>query len=206
MTQPFLSKEEQAAKIQKITSFLSSLELVNDLKGLAQTLRSSQKSSSLEKVKLCKGWEDLFLSGSEIAGSCQRIDGYAKHNKCLIAYCLDGKNSMIAVKDPDEKILARSILRLLWDKTNSKPVLFLERLYPNPCPKERKNAILSGASICAKVLGLEIFTSWDLGLSSDGNLIESLGSSSPYEYSDGAGGVMDNGLFTIRNAQKIPLI
>ena len=109
---------------------------------------------------------------------------------------------MVAVKAEDGKILARSMLRLLWDKTESKPVLFLDRLYPNSCPKEREAAIRSAASQCARELGLELFIQGAAG-SSTRKIIESLGSFCSYEYADGSDGVIPGGVFTIRNGQKV---
>ena len=198
-----LAKEEQITKVKRISSLLAHLELVNDLNGLAESLKPSQAISSAEKVQLCTGWEDLFLSGSEVAGSCQRVDGNSSLNRCLLAYCLDGKNAMIAVKAKDGKILARSILRLLWNQTDSKPSLFLDRLYPVPCRGERKDAIQTASKACAEKLGLELFTRWNGGLSSTRTVLESLGSSCSYEYADGAEGVIPNGVFTIRSLQEI---
>ena len=112
---------------------------------------------------------------------------------------------MVAVKGEDGKILARSMLRLLWDKKGSKPILFLDRLYPSPCPKEREEAIKMAATECAKQLELELYTDWSSESPVQGKVIESLGSSCPYEYADGAEGVMPNGVFTIRNARKIEI-
>ena len=59
------------------------------------------------------------------------------------------------------------------------------------------------ASECAKKLGLELYTDWSSEPLSQGKTIESLGSSCPYEYADGAGGVMPNGVFIIKDARKI---
>ena len=219
---PALSKDDQITKLKSLCSQLPSfkLELYNDLKGLIKSLQSSEKTSagdpvtaqvddvetsSSEKATLCSDWEDLFLAGSEVEGSCQRVDGNPDYNKCLLAYCLDGKNAMLAVKGTEGKILARSMLRLLWNQTDSKPVLFLDRLYPTPCPKEREDAILKAAIIAAKSLGLELFTSWKNGPPTQEKIIESLGSSCPYEYADGADGVMSDGLFTIQHPRKIDL-
>ena len=199
VAEPALLKEEQIQKIESISSSLLALELRHDLKGLAAALKSPQQITSLEKIQFCSGWEDLFLSGTEVAGSCQRIDGDQNQNKCLLAYCLDGKNAMVAVKAEDGKILARSILRLLWDKTEAKPVLFLDRLYPYPCPKERVAAIQSASIRCAQELGLELFIQ---GTEGD-PVIESLEGSCPYEYADGASGIMRGGIFTIRGTKRI---
>ncbi|MBS0627725.1 MAG: hypothetical protein JSS09_05895, partial [Verrucomicrobia bacterium] len=95
----------------------------------------------------------------------------------------------------------RSMLRLLWDSQHEKPVLFLDRLYPNPCPPKRAEAILFAAKECAKQLDLELFQQSDV--SSSGREIVSLGSSCPYEYADAAEGVMKDGKFSVKASAKI---
>ncbi len=65
---------------------------------------------------------------------------------------------MIAIKNQEGKILARSMLRLLWNERDEKPALFLERLYPYPCPSERQNAMVKSSIECAKQLNCDLFT------------------------------------------------
>jgi hypothetical protein len=71
-------------------------------------------------------------------------------------YVLDGKNRLIEVKDPSGKIIARHILRILWDETQQQPVLFLERLYPAIASPEIQKALLSFAKSRAQTLGLPL--------------------------------------------------
>jgi len=149
-------------------------------------------------VEICRGWEDLFLCGTEVAGSCQRIDGNVNLNKCLLAYCLDGKISMIAIKNKEGKIVARAILKLLWDDQTGKPALFLERCYPDACSSSRKEGIKEMAIAFAKELDCSLFTEGTTDVA-----LTSFGSSCPYEYEDGAHGVQQQGKFTIRNGEKI---
>ena len=61
------------------------------------------------------------------------------------------------------------------------------------------------AGECAKKLRLELFIDWKSESPAQGKIIESLGSSCPYEYADGAEGVISNGVFTIRDARKIEI-
>ena len=87
-------------------------ELLPGGKTFTEALDSAiTESSSLEKVQACSEWEDIFLGGSEVEGSCQRIDGNPSLNKCLLAYCLDGKNPMVAVKREDGNIYASPLFR-----------------------------------------------------------------------------------------------
>ncbi len=204
-----LLKEEQIKEIQKILSLLKDpklrdLEFENDLEGLIRELNSKDQIRTNEEAVLSKDWQDLFLSGTEVTGSCQRVDGDPRATKCLLAYCMDGKNAMVAVKDKEgNKTLARSMLRLLWNENEQKPALFLDRLYPDPCLAERKQAIVEAATACAKQLNCDLFTKWEGYAEVPNTIVRSLGSSSPYEYTDAAEGVMANGIFQIDNLKKV---
>lgn len=155
----------------------------------------SLRISDTESVFFTQAWKDLFLAG-EVKGSCQRVDASSSDSKCLLAYCLDGKIAMLAIKNIEEKILARSILKLLIDKDSNIPVLFLEALYPYPSTPEREFAILSAAHTCAEQLGCPLLQQAE-GVS--GKWVVSLGSSCPYEYADAAGGVQKNGIYEIQS-------
>ncbi len=212
MEETSLSKDEQVSILRQLIEKLEEnpltceLELNHDLKGLISSLSSPKSRILDEKVILSRDWQDLLLCGTEVLGSCLRIDGKPNLNKCLIAYCMDGKNALIAVKNEEGKILARSLLRLLWNKTTSKPALFLDRLYPNPCPSERKDAIMEAAIECSKDLGIDLFTQWG-GYKEDPNtFLESFRGPCSYEYEDAAGEeIKRNGVFTIKNLRKVEL-
>jgi hypothetical protein len=189
------SQEILLQKLPKIIAILEkkspSLELINDLKTLIHSLHPHKHQK--ETVVFTKKWQDLFVAGSEV-GSCQRLDGSADLNKCLLAYCLDGKNGMIAVQDEIGTTVARAILRLLLDPSTNKPTLFLERLYPNPISSHRQKAILDAAKECAKTLGCKVFILSD---DTSGTKLISKGSSCPYEYVDASGGVKKEGVFSV---------
>jgi len=175
-------------------------ELKNDLKGLLKTINSSD-SSVAEKAILTRDWEDLFLCGTDVYGSCQRIDGTENENQCLMAYCLDGKNQMIAIKSADgkeKKTLARAILRLLWDPDNNRPVLFLERIYPNLSPQSRKEGILAAAKEAAKKLNCELISNLNEP-TPEQRKAQSFGSCCSHEYVDGGAG-HSNGSFIIKGS------
>lgn len=121
---------------------------------------------------------DLFLCGTEVTGSCQRVEGSANLNKCLLGYVGDGKNRVIAVKDNDGKILQRRIFRLLLDDAGN-PALFLERRY-GVYSAQFEDAILRVAKRRAAELDLPLY---EQGMSGHVSL-HSLGSNAPFEYSD----------------------
>ena len=189
-TQPELYFQEESPS-EKLPNFDS--KLTNDLYEL---------DNSLETVERSTHWEDLFLSGSEVADSCLRVDWNPTHSKSLLAYCLDGKNSLIAVKNQQGKILARAILRLLWDEVNYKPVLFLEKLYPFHPTFERTKAIQTYASKYAKKLGCVLLTQSSSCSSYEGTATSYEGPC-PYEYADGVDGIISKGVFTIKDLKEI---
>ena len=185
---------------------IPNLELANDIKGLIKDLEASSVKSTLEVVDT-DDWQDLFLSGTEVGGSCQRVDGGPSLNKCLLAYVMDGKNRMLAVKDGSGKIVARSIFRLLLDGKTQMPLLFQDRIYPFSCSKELVSALNRHAEKRAKELGCALVTkNLDREITSIyPETAVSLGSSCPYEYEDAAEGVMNGGRFTIQRLSQVKL-
>lgn len=106
-------------------------ELCNNLKGLLEISKSPLDAFEGYTVVNTDDHWDLFLCGTEVVGSCQRVDGDPQLNKNLLGYVVDGKVRMIAVKDPTGRIVARSIIKLLWEVAQEKPVLLMERVYSN---------------------------------------------------------------------------
>jgi hypothetical protein len=138
--------------------------------------------------------QDLFLCGTEVKGSCQTIDGIPERNKCLMAYVIDGKNRLLAIKDHSGRIIARHILRILWD--GNQPVLMLERLYPTVVAAELQEALKSFAQQRAGELGLPLLNIGDGTGTPYPHSIESLGSNAPFEYCHSSTG-MTTGIFKI---------
>ncbi len=160
-------------------------------------------------------WQDLFLSGTEVSGSCQNINSSPFFNKCLLATLLDGKNRLIAVKNPETgKIIARSIFRILWDPKANQPVLFQDRIYPPDCNKTVAQALNQLAKERAKDLGLPLYIESKRSDTDDRpnpTPIVSLGSPAPYEYEDAIESehrefnqvVKKNGIFSISTVYKV---
>ena len=197
------SAEDLLAKKQEIEAILTTLaecELASDLQGLLTELsRSQQEQGQGLTLVDTDDWQDLLLCGTEVTGSCQRVEGSQNLNKCLLAYVIDGKNRMLAIKDFSGKIQARALFRMLWDPERQEPVLFLDRIYPSPCPPTYTEALNNLAKERARSLGLRLYVQGsDRGVS-----IESLGSRAPWEYEDAALGVQQNGVFTVHNAQEV---
>lgn len=183
-------------------------EFANDIKGLHSGLvkqLESQANYNGFTIVDTDDYQDLFLSGTEVDGSCQRVNGEAM-NKCLLAYVFDGKNRLLAVKDMSGRIIARMIFRILLDDDNN-PVLFLEKVYPNVVDPKLKQALEDFALIRAKSLGLPLLTD-DSTKPVYGSAIHSRSTIEPilYEYTDAGKsneGHSTKGKFTINTANQL---
>jgi hypothetical protein len=192
---------EKLTILKELSPLIDQNEFKNDIDSLYMNLTETNKKKNVLVVD-SDHWQDLFLSGTEVLGSCQRIDGDPILNVCLMAYVLDGKNRILCVKDPiTGKILARCIFRLLLK--DDQVVLFQERIYPSSCKYvELLNKL---AEIRARELDLELFTcNTRDNLSLEKFTLKSLGSCSPYEYADASGG-KTKGAFSIHMAKKVIL-
>jgi len=138
----------------------------------------------------------LFFCGTDVAGSCQRIDENPALNKGLLGYLMNGPTRLLAVTNKSGRILARSLLRLLWD--GEKPVLFLERLYGD---KSLQENILNLAKDKAQKMGLALTAQNPEG-NRYGKTLHSLGGRAPFEYCDAKEGVT-TGVFAIQNAAVV---
>jgi hypothetical protein len=74
---------------------------------------------------------DLFLCGTDVAGSCQAVSADPSTSQALLGYVLDGKYRMLALQRDDGATQARRMMRLLVDENTGQPVLFLEKLHSN---------------------------------------------------------------------------
>ncbi len=184
------------AKFKNLKPFLEDIktyldprtEFYNDVK---QMLEKKKISSDL-KIVITDDPVDLLLCGSDIGDSCQRLDGTPSLNKGLLGYLVDGKNRLLAIKDGKGKIIARCILRLLWD--GERPVLFRERFYgANQDPRLSKE-MEKAAKDLAKKLNIPITSS--IEVTPYEKPLHALGGPAPYEYCDARRGVQ-NGPYTI---------
>ncbi len=193
-TTPWRRKELLAA----LAASLGHLKLKNDIEELR---KGPVRISGELTVVNSDGWQDLFLCGTEVLGSCQRIDGDPFYNKCLLAYCLDGKNRLLAVKDGSGKIVARCIFRILLDKRSGSPVLFQDRIYPDRCLPEYQAALNDLASQIASEMDCPLTTRNEHKDKTMATVaLRSYGGPAPYEYEDAARGVEEDGIFDIPDA------
>ena len=120
-------------------------------------------------------------------------------NKGLLGYLMDGKNRLLAIKDKSGKIVARCMLRLLWD--GEQPVIYRERFYPDTISSKEAEALNNLAIKFAKELAVPL-TAGGEG-APYGKALQALGGPAPYEYSDGSGGVQKDGRYTISGARLV---
>jgi hypothetical protein len=195
---------EQLTTLRKIQKILKEIdktcEFNHDIDGLIKSIEGKidipSKQWTIEDTD--DPW-DLLLCGTEVAGSCQKIDGEVQHNIGLLGYLLDGKNRLIAIKDSTGKIIGRRLLRILWDANSKKPVLMVELTYPDKLPSQYKETLDRFVKQRAKDLGLPLYEE-----GSESNVkLESKGSKVDWEYVDSAGGIKPKGVYTINKAKLV---
>ena len=197
-----LSNDDIINKLGLIQSQLKKLEnsenLLHDVEGVIKSLKQPKDVSAKYQIAFTDNYWDLFLCGTDVEGSCQRVDGTSNLNKCLLGYVMDGKIRLVAIKDSTGKIVARSIIRLLIDKKTGSPVLFFERIYPQVLDTKFAEALKQKALELSRELGLPIYQT-----GTDAAEIVSLSSRAPWEYVDASEGVHKNGIYTISRVSPL---
>ncbi len=92
----------------------------------------SKHDISAWSLKFAHDFEDYFLCGTDVKGSCQHIEEEAKYSAALMGYVMQGKNRIMTIHSADEKMQARCIVRLGIDEKSKKVVLHMEDSYRNP--------------------------------------------------------------------------
>jgi hypothetical protein len=210
---PGASKLQVAEHLDALPAALPSVQFTQDIKDLKKQLRAPPQS--LEKCEAMRAGissqaEDLFLSGTEVLGSCQTIHGHPHLNKALPSYVLDGKYLLAQIVNPNGSLICRRMLRLTWSDKYQKPVIFVERQYSNPgVPQKIKDAMMAMVDQKAQAMGALVAT-LDSALAS-GEVIEALHvgpSSRAYEYVDAlaltdAGPMQEGGDYVIADAYLV---
>jgi hypothetical protein len=186
---PLLDKiieTKSASKLYSLTTELKNLLKASPIESnqpfLTVLERYIQKvaSSTLEIID-GEDYQDLFLSGTEVMGSCQSVYAQKNTNKALLGFVLDGKVKMLAIKDLEGKVLARAIFKLFVDRNNH-PVCFIEPLYPNTDPYFKKFKL--AAIEKAKTLDMPLCIGSCLNTDT---IVFSKGTNAAFEYEDTAG-------------------
>jgi ankyrin repeat protein len=188
LCQPNANVDEVLFK--ELINFFVDTEFSNDLKGLLTTHLASPKKTSAYTVCDTDDPQDIILMGQEIQASCQRLGGDAHLNCGLLGPLLDGKYRIIAVKDTGGKLVARCLLKLLWDKELKRPVLFQERLYVNGHCNGHAEALNKMCLLKAQEMNITLLNKKYFSRGGTyPNAVSSIGGRSCFEYVDALGGV-----------------
>lgn len=101
---------------------------------------------------------EILLAGTDVIGSCQKVDGNPEFNCGLLGYLLNGETRLLSLKlqkEKDAPITARAIIRLLIDSKDA-PVMQVERIYPANIREEHRKALIEFAKKEANRLGLPL--------------------------------------------------
>lgn len=192
-----ISEIREALKVvqsESETESYSRFEFFNDLIVLENVLKKpevSLKVTDKKRIVISDDPLDLFLCGTEVEGSCQRVNGDPNYNKALMGYVMDGKHKLLAIKDNEGKIKGRAILRLHWDEEQKKPVIYMETIYPGNMRSNEKEALVNFAIQYAKELKVDLVSDQNNGKDLYKGKIVSLGLKAPYEYCDAGRGIVD---------------
>jgi hypothetical protein len=177
-----ISIEEFLKTKEKLCVSLGEFE--NDLEDLRKQKSTSGKYIISESDDAC----DLIEIGTEIQGSCQRVNGDPDLNKCLVSYLMNGEGRPIVVKNKEGRLVARSWLRLMCDDKNT-PVLLQERIYSNFKDAAIEDAINQWAVEKAKEMSIPLVAKETSQEKLYEGTVKHLGGLAPYLYSDASGGV-----------------
>lgn len=140
---------------------------------------------------------DILLCGTEILGSCQRIDGAVQLNQGLEGYLKNGRTRMVAVKNIEVGVnRSRMMIKLFIDPIKNSPVMLLERAYPETISDEDKKVLITLAIRKAERRGITVVEKKGQGKKYP-NPIISYPCRGVSDYSDAAGGVMKRGITTL---------
>jgi len=173
-----LSEEDEIKTLEGLLRVIPPhAEFRNDIQGLLNT--STQKQLDIRIVDTDDPC-DLLLIGTEVQGSCQRVDGDPKNNVGLLGYLMDGKIRAVVVKDKNGKILGRSLIRPLWDRTKQQVVLQQDRYYGD---EKYQKLVNEGCEARAAQLNIPLVVE----RKTVPYHLESLGGRCPFEYVDSLG-------------------
>jgi hypothetical protein len=185
------------AVMQALKAIGSIEELANDIAG---AVRATGQAPRLQAHEV-EGRDtddpfDCLLAGTEVAGSCQRLDGSPELNQGLLGYLLNGQTRLLEVVEKSTgRIITRAEYRCLQDD-HGRPVLYLERIYGDP---SYTNTIVRMAINKGRRMNVSVTVA--KGTYPDakafGRCIRSTGGRAPSEYCDARGGVQADSIFDI---------
>lgn len=118
------------------------------------------------KLAFTDDHQDLMRMGSDVRGSCQRVDGEPYLNRGLVGNVMDGKQKICVLKNEEGKIVGRAILRMMSTSNPEtgiiSPCMMMEKIYPDLLHADEEKAIFDLAIAQAKRLGLPMAISSDI--------------------------------------------
>lgn len=174
---------------------------VTDLVGLLGTSATQNKALAGCEIEFTGKPDALISSGENVIGSCLRLTPSTDFTFSLLGICLNGAARMITLNNPRGQTLARSFVRLTWDDTNKKVVLFQDKTYFGFSSSEQYSKVLeAGAKDLAKRLKIP-YAKADETPKVKGTLTYYRGP--VHEYSDAFFGANNLSSFTISNFSVI---
>ena len=183
-------------------------EFLAKMKGMKKELPKIIKTVSYENWTITEtdDPQDMLLCGTEIPlGSCQRVTGPIEYNKCLLAYLIDPKIHLLAIKDQHGKIRMRAIFKILLNEKGER-VLFMEKIYPEIAPAGLKDLLYRYAKERAKEYQLPLVVgglTTELSSVGYGLTVYSLGGPAPFEYVDALKAVEPKSCYKIPKSSLI---
>jgi hypothetical protein len=157
---------------------------VNEAEVKENDEKTKARFQVVETVSPC----DLLMLG-DIEKSCQSVYREPESNQALVSYLMNGEIRAFAIKDGN-KIVARILLRLMWDEINQCPVLLQEPLYSNEDVSPAfKLALIGFVGEKANMMRLNIVAKGVPAVPYTGT-VKFLGGFAPVGYCDSAGGLI----------------
>lgn len=196
-------KLSQIRQIEHLLHLPHNDPFAEDLKVIKNAMKPVKESNQNYRLLITDNYYDLLLCGTEVEGSCQRVDGVASLNKGLLGYLTHGQDRLLLIKDSDGKICGRAILRLAWDAKEQKPVLFLASIYPANITSEWEKAMVQMACEHAETLGLPLLSQQVGKGERYPNNIKGLGGPAAFEYIDEKGGIAAHAIYTVNRVHYL---
>ncbi len=144
----------------------------------------------------------MFMVGTEVEGSCQRVDGDPNLNKCLMGYVMNGDYRVLAIQNMEGITIARCMMHLLWDTNNQTATIFIEDLYPWFTSSQQQQVLYQFAIERAADLGLTLANvEGTIESASYNNPLIRESGGAPWVYCDADHGAKENGSYKIKQAQ-----
>ncbi|MEY2664955.1 MAG: hypothetical protein RLZZ480_60 [Candidatus Parcubacteria bacterium] len=148
-------------------------------------------------------FDTAFHIGQYPVPSCQSFASTIGYNEGLLSYVSDPTTHIIQVWDEDQKLIARSVVRLMEDK-EKQPALFAERIYSVNAHHKISEAIIAFAKQKAEKMGTKLYSSGDNFVAAKGvSTLFNSGTRSSATYSDAGQGFVRGGVFRISAAREV---